>query len=62
MKVTNVAAGSILAGSSDAITGDQLFSTHQTVASYFGGSTVYNGSTGLWTAPTFNISTIATDG
>ena len=62
VKVTNVAAGSILAGSSDAITGDQLFSTHQTVASYFGGSTVYNGSTGLWTAPTFNISTIATDG
>lgn len=62
VKVTNVAAGSILAGSSDAITGDQLFSTHQTVASYFGGSTVYNGSTGQWTAPTFNISTIATDG
>ncbi|MEN4956878.1 YadA-like family protein [Stenotrophomonas indicatrix] len=62
VKVTNVAAGSILAGSSDAITGDQLFSTHQTVASYFGGSTVYNGSTGLWSAPTFNISTIATDG
>nr|KAJ9611895.1 hypothetical protein H2204_015110 [Knufia peltigerae] len=62
VKVTNVAAGSILAGSSDAITGDQLFSTHQTVASYFGGSTVYNGSTGLWTAPTFSISTIATDG
>lgn len=62
VKVTNVAAGSILGGSSDAITGDQLFSTHQTVASYFGGSTTYNGSTGLWTAPTFNISTIATDG
>ncbi|WP_286068656.1 ESPR-type extended signal peptide-containing protein [Stenotrophomonas sp. 57] len=62
VKVTNVAAGSILAGSSDAITGDQLFSTNSTVANYFGGSTAYNGTTNLWTAPTFSISSIATDG
>ncbi|AWH53686.1 hemagglutinin [Stenotrophomonas sp. ESTM1D_MKCIP4_1] len=62
VKLTNVAAGSILAGSSDAITGDQLFATHTTLASYFGGSTTYDGSTSLWTAPSFSISSIATDG
>ena len=28
----------------------------------FGGSTAYNGSTNVWTAPTFSISSIATDG
>ncbi|RIA32721.1 autotransporter adhesin [Stenotrophomonas sp. AG209] len=62
VKVTNVAAGSILAGSSDAITGDQLFSTHSTIANYFGGTTAFNGTTNVWTAPTFSISSIATDG
>ncbi|WP_329770522.1 ESPR-type extended signal peptide-containing protein [Stenotrophomonas maltophilia] len=62
VKITNVAAGSILAGSSDAITGDQLFSTNSTIASYFGGTTAYNGTTNVWTAPKFSISSIATDG
>jgi len=62
VKLTNVAAGSILAGSSDAITGDQLFSTHSTIANYFGGTTAFNGTTNVWTAPTFSISSIATDG
>ncbi|MEC4337573.1 ESPR-type extended signal peptide-containing protein [Stenotrophomonas pavanii] len=62
VKITNVAAGSILAGSTDAITGDQLFNTNSTLANYFGGSTAYNGSTNVWTAPTFSISSIATDG
>ncbi|HHA2608279.1 TPA: ESPR-type extended signal peptide-containing protein [Stenotrophomonas maltophilia] len=62
VKITNVAAGSILAGSSDAITGDQLFSTHSTIANYFGGTTAYNGTTNVWTAPKFSISSIAIDG
>ncbi|HHA2764436.1 TPA: ESPR-type extended signal peptide-containing protein [Stenotrophomonas maltophilia] len=62
VKITNVAAGSILAGSSDAITGDQLFSTHSTIGNYFGGTTAYNGTTNVWTAPKFSISSIATDG
>ncbi|PJL04409.1 ESPR-type extended signal peptide-containing protein [Stenotrophomonas maltophilia] len=62
VKITNVAAGSVLAGSSDAITGDQLFSTNSTVANYFGGTTAYNGTTNVWTAPKFSISSIATDG
>ncbi|MBH1636486.1 YadA-like family protein [Stenotrophomonas maltophilia] len=62
VKITNVAAGSILAGSSDAITGDQLFNTNSTIANYFGGTTAYNGTTSVWTAPKFSISSIATDG
>lgn len=62
VKITNVAAGSILAGSSDAITGDQLFNTNSTIANYFGGTTAYNGTTNVWTAPKFSISSIATDG
>ncbi|MBH1840963.1 YadA-like family protein [Stenotrophomonas maltophilia] len=62
VKITNVAAGSILAGSSDAITGDQLFSTNSTIANYFGGTTTYNGTNNVWTAPKFSISSIATDG
>ncbi|TFZ44983.1 hemagglutinin [Stenotrophomonas maltophilia] len=62
VKITNVAAGSVLAGSSDAITGDQLFSTNSTIANYFGGTTAYNGTTNVWTAPKFSISSIATDG
>ena len=62
VRLTNVAAGSIQAGSSDAITGDQLFATHATVANYFGGSTTYDGTTSQWTAPSFSISSIATDG
>lgn len=62
VKITNVAAGSILAGSSDAITGDQLFNTNSTIANYFGGTTAYNGTTNVWTAPKFSISSITTDG
>jgi len=62
VRLTNVAAGSIQAGSSDAITGDQLFATHATLANYFGGSTTYDGATSQWTAPSFSISSIATDG
>ncbi|MBH1639381.1 YadA-like family protein [Stenotrophomonas maltophilia] len=62
VKITNVAAGSILTGSSDAITGDQLFNTNSTIANYFGGTTAYNGTTNVWTAPKFSISSIATDG
>lgn len=62
VKITNVAAGSILAGSSDAITGDQLFNTNSTIANYFGGTTAYNGTTNVWTAPKFSIPSIATDG
>ncbi|WP_367382476.1 YadA-like family protein [Stenotrophomonas cyclobalanopsidis] len=62
VRLTNVAAGSIQAGSSDAVTGDQLFATHATIANYFGGSTTYDGATSQWTAPSFSISSIATDG
>ncbi|OBU70784.1 hemagglutinin [Stenotrophomonas maltophilia] len=62
VKLTNVAAGSILAGSADAITGDQLFTTNSTIASYFGGSTAFNGGTNAWTAPAFSISSFTASG
>ncbi|GAB3051981.1 hypothetical protein GCM10027214_13420 [Stenotrophomonas tumulicola] len=58
----NVADGSVTAGSRQAVTGNQLFESNQTVANYFGGTTVYDGATNTWTAPTFRISSIATDG
>ncbi|WP_349984350.1 YadA-like family protein [Stenotrophomonas sp. WHRI 8082] len=62
VQLGNLADGSIGAGSRQAVTGNQLFATHQTVANYFGGTTVYDGATNTWTAPTFRISSIATDG
>lgn len=58
----NVADGRVLAGSRQAITGNQLHGGYQAVSSYFGGTTAFDGNTGSWSAPTFSISSIATDG
>ena len=58
----NLADGSVTAGSRQAVTGNQLSATNQTVANYFGGTTMYDGGSNTWTAPTFRISSIATDG
>lgn len=58
----NLADGSVTAGSRQAVTGNQLSATNQTVANYFGGTTMYDGGSNIWTAPTFRISSIATDG
>ncbi|MEG2805917.1 YadA-like family protein, partial [Stenotrophomonas sp.] len=60
--LTNLADGSLLAGSRDAVTGGQLFQTHNAIIGYFGGTTRFDPGTSIWTAPTFRISTIATDG
>ncbi|KAF1016807.1 MAG: Autotransporter adhesin UpaG [Stenotrophomonas maltophilia] len=60
VSIANLAAGQVGATSSEAINGAQLFATHTTLASYFGGSTAFNG--GVWTPPSFRISSIATDG
>jgi len=60
--ITNLADGSVLAGSLAAINGGQLFRTNSALIGYFGGSTNFDGNTGIWTAPTFRISSIATDG
>ncbi|MBJ7515074.1 MAG: YadA-like family protein, partial [Stenotrophomonas sp.] len=58
----NLADGSVTAGSRQAVTGNQLSATNQTVANYFGGTTMYDGGSNIWTAPTFRVSSIATDG
>ncbi|WP_447593973.1 YadA-like family protein [Stenotrophomonas rhizophila] len=60
--LTNLADGSVLAGSSDAVTGNQLFQTNNALVGYFGGTTSFDPTTNIWTAPTFSISSIATDG
>ncbi|WMJ69486.1 YadA-like family protein [Stenotrophomonas sp. 24(2023)] len=62
VSIGNLAAGQVSATSSEAINGAQLFATHTTLSSYFGGSTAFNSTTGVWTPPTFRISSIATDG
>lgn len=62
VRLDNVADGSVIAGSRQAVTGNQLFASNQTVANYFGGTTMYDGASNTWAAPTFRISSIATDG
>ncbi|MEN5202875.1 YadA-like family protein [Stenotrophomonas sp. TWI700] len=60
--LTNLADGRVLAGSLDAVNGNQLFQTNAALVGYFGGTTNFDGNTGIWTAPTFRISSIATNG
>ena len=60
--LTNLAEGRVQAGSLDAVNGNQLFQTNNALVGYFGGTTNFDGNTGIWTAPTFRISSIATDG
>jgi autotransporter adhesin len=60
--IANVAAGSVAAGSSDAVNGSQLAATNTAVANYFGGTANFDPTTGAWTAPTFTLTSIATDG
>jgi len=60
--IGNLAAGQVAAGSSEALNGGQLFQTHSTLAAFFGGNTAYNSGTGLWTPPSFTISTFGTSG
>lgn len=58
----NLAAGQVNAGSTEAINGGQLFQTHSTLAAFFGGSTTFDGGTGLWTPPSFAISSFGISG
>lgn len=58
----NLAAGQITASSTEAINGGQLFQTHNTLAAFFGGSTAFDGGTGLWTPPSFAISSFGISG
>ncbi|WP_208439025.1 Vomp family autotransporter [Bartonella vinsonii] len=59
-RLTSLTNGDISAGSTDAITGGQLFETNNKVATYLGGGASYE--KGLWTAPTFMVKSFTSDG
>lgn len=60
--ITNLAAAQVVAGSSDAVNGDQLAATNAALSSYLGGTTSFNGSSNVWVGPTFALTTVAADG
>ncbi|WP_273791567.1 Vomp family autotransporter [Bartonella sp. CM31XJBT] len=60
-KITSLAAGSIVSGSSDAITGGQIYDLQKQFAGYFGGGAGYN-EKGEWQDPDFQIQTFSNDG
>ncbi|WP_336288572.1 hypothetical protein, partial [Bartonella sp. CB60] len=58
--ISGVKAGNISEGSTEAITGGQLYSVSNTLATYFGGGAKYEG--GKWTFPDFTVVTLNSDG
>ncbi|EJF89433.1 hypothetical protein ME1_00203 [Bartonella vinsonii subsp. arupensis OK-94-513] len=56
----NVKDGRIADGSTDAITGNQLYRMSNQLAAYFGGGAGYND--GEWTAPNFKVAQLNADG
>ncbi|EJF96741.1 hypothetical protein ME9_00441, partial [Bartonella taylorii 8TBB] len=52
-KITFLLDGNVSDGSTDAVTGNQLYSLGDKVATYFGGDAKYEN--GAWTAPTFTV-------
>ncbi|ENN95480.1 adhesin [Bartonella vinsonii] len=56
----NVKDGRIADGSTDAITGNQLYRMSNQLAAYFGGGAGYNN--GEWTAPNFRVAQLNADG
>ncbi|WP_273722096.1 hypothetical protein, partial [Bartonella sp. ML71XJBT] len=59
-KITSLLDGTVSKGSTDAVTGSQLFDTNKTVATYLGGGAGYE--EGKWTVPNFKVKTIKDDG
>ncbi|WP_208433786.1 Vomp family autotransporter [Bartonella taylorii] len=59
-KITSLANGDISKTSTDAVTGKQLYSLGDKVATYFGGDAKYEN--GAWTAPQFKVKTVNSDG
>ncbi|WP_375681852.1 YadA-like family protein [Bartonella sp. CE47NXGY] len=59
-KITSLAAGSIVSGSSDAVNGGQIYDLNQSLAKYFGGDAKYDGDG--WVLPGFKIMTFQEDG
>ncbi|WP_208441012.1 Vomp family autotransporter [Bartonella raoultii] len=59
-KIMHLKAGGITAESTDAINGSQLYSMGNNLATYLGGGAEYKD--GEWTAPTFTLKTVNSDG
>ncbi|UNE54516.1 Vomp family autotransporter [Bartonella machadoae] len=59
-KLKSLLDGDISEGSTEAITGNQLYALNTTLATYFGGGAKYEN--GSWTAPTFNVAQFNSDG
>ena len=59
--LTNVADGSVAAGSSDALTGSQLYAASASTAAALGGGAGVDGN-GAVTAPAYTLTTVAVDG
>uniref|UniRef100_UPI0035CF38F5 hypothetical protein n=1 Tax=Bartonella sp. AC67GZZY TaxID=3243459 RepID=UPI0035CF38F5 len=60
-KLTSLADGSIVSGSSDAITGGQIYDLQKQFATYFGGGAGYD-KDGQWKAPSFVIKKVDAEG
>jgi len=60
--VRNVAEGSVVAGSRDAINGGQLATTNEALASAIGGTLQYNSTTGQWSSASFTVNSINASG
>ncbi|WP_208440737.1 Vomp family autotransporter [Bartonella raoultii] len=59
-KITHLLDGNIASGSMDAVTGNQLYSLGNKVATYLGGNAHYEN--GTWTNPTFKVKTVNSEG
>ncbi|KRG76797.1 hypothetical protein ABB30_08760 [Stenotrophomonas ginsengisoli] len=62
VSITNLAAAQVVAGSTDAVNGDQLAATNAALSTYLGGTTSFDGSSNAWVGPTFALTTVAADG
>ncbi|PMY68986.1 MULTISPECIES: YadA-like family protein [Pseudomonas] len=62
VKLTNVAAGTLNATSTDAVNGSQLFASSQNTAAALGGGAAVNSTTGAWTAPSYSTNSISVTG
>ncbi|UNF47148.1 Vomp family autotransporter [Bartonella krasnovii] len=60
-KITHLLDGDIASGSTDAVTGGQLYLMNEQLASYLGGGAGYD-TEGKWQAPSFKVKTVKKDG
>ncbi|MBF7695418.1 YadA-like family protein, partial [Acinetobacter sp. EC115] len=54
-KVTNVASGTVAASSKDAVNAGQLYTANSNLATYLGGGSTVDSSTGQVTAPSYSV-------